>query len=243
MLKPAAMDIDVDALHQGFLRGLRARGGRVLARAGVRGLRWRGGRWHADTPAGEFCAPVVVNAAGAWADEVAALAGVPPVGLTPRRRTAILVDPPTGVATAGWPMVTDVTDTFYLRPESGALLVSPADATPVPPGDARPDDLDVAVAAERVQAFTTLRVRRIRHAWAGLRSFVADGEPVTGPDPAAAGFCWQAALGGYGIQTAPAAGRLAAALAAGERPDPALTALGLIGALAPGRCRAESPAA
>ena len=122
--------------------------------------------------------------------------------------------------------VADVTETFYFKPESGALLISPADATPVPPGDARPDDLDVAIAAERVQEATTLVIRHVRHAWAGLRSSVADDSPVVGEAPDAAGFIWLAALSGYGVQTAPAVGRIAAALAtsAPRRDHPACAA-------------------
>lgn len=213
MLKPGAMDIDVDALHQGFLRGIRARGGQVITSARVRGLSRRDGLWHAATDAGEFAAPIVVNAAGAWADEVAELAGVRPIGLRPLRRTAFLTDLPQGLSSARWPMVTDVADTFYFKPESGRLLVSPADATPMPPGDVRPDDLDVAIGVERLQRVTTLEIRSVRHAWAGLRSVVADDTPVVGEAPDAPGFVWLAALGGYGVQTAPAVGRIGAAAA------------------------------
>ncbi|MER6577858.1 FAD-binding oxidoreductase [Nonomuraea sp. NPDC001023] len=228
MLKPGAMDIDVDALHQGFLRGIRARGGQVLTSARVRALSRAGGVWRAVTDAGEHAAPILVNAAGAWADEVAGLAGVRPVGLRPLRRTAFLVDLPEGTDARSWPMVTDVADTFYFKPESGRLLVSPADATPVPPCDARPDDLDVAVGVRRVQEATTLEIRSVRHAWAGLRSEVADGTPVIGPDPGAPGFVWLAALGGYGVQTSPEAGRIAAAAATDGAAEPAY---------APGRLR------
>ena len=215
MLKPAAMDIDVDAVHQGFLRGIRARGGRVLHPARLLALDRRGGRWHAVTDRGDFSAGGVVNAGGAWADEVAALAGVEPAGLTPLRRTAFIVAPPDGAAVTGWPMVNDVTETFYFKPESGRLLISPSDATPVPPGDARPDDIDVAAAIDRVQAATTLRIRHVQQAWAGLRTAAADDTPVIGEAPGSPGFCWLAGLSGYGIQSAPATGRLAAALLAG----------------------------
>jgi D-arginine dehydrogenase len=240
MLKPAAMDIDVDAVHQGFLRGIRERGGRVVRSAPVQALRRRAGLWRAVTGAGEFSAGCVVNAAGAWADEIAELAGVRRTGLTPLRRTACIVAAPAvkrdGAAdgpldSSGWPMVADVTETFYVKPESGRLLLSPADATPVPPGDARPDDLDVAVAIERVQAATTLEIRHVQRAWAGLRSAVADDTPVIGPAPDTRGFVWLAALSGYGIQTAPAAGALAAAFAAGTGPPAGLD----LAALAPGR--------
>jgi D-arginine dehydrogenase len=239
MLKPAAMDIDVDALHQGFLRGVLAGGGRVLRAARLRSLtRLNGGSggWRADTDAGEVRAGYVVNAAGAWADEVARRAGVRRIGLTPLRRTAVLVAAPDTPGTAAWPMVLDVTETFYVKPESGRLLLSPYDATPVPPGDARPDDLDVATAIDRVNAATTLGIRHVQRAWAGLRSAVADDTPVIGEAPDAAGFFWLAALSGYGIQTAPAAGRLAAALVTGAKP--AITADGPgfdLAALRPGR--------
>lgn len=223
MLKPAAMDIDVDAVHQGFLRGIRARGGQVIRSARLRSLaRARGranGRWRADTDAGQISAGYVVNASGAWADQVAGLAGVHPAGLTPLRRTAFIVAPPPAAGTAGWPMVNDVTDTFYFKPESGRLLISPSDATPVAPGDARPDDLDVALAIERVQAATILRIRHVQRAWAGLRTAAPDDTPVIGEAPDAAGFFWVAGLSGYGIQTAPAVGRLAAALVTGEQPQ------------------------
>jgi D-arginine dehydrogenase len=204
MFKPATMDIDVAALHEGFLRGVRCGGGQVITRARVRSLAREGPLWRLVTDAGEFAAPVVVNAAGAWADEVAALGGVRPAGLMPRRRTAFLVDPPGGLDAAGWPLIADVAGTFYLKPESGRVLISPADETLVPPGDTRPDDLDIAIAAERVAQVTTLAVRHVRHSWAGLRSAVPDDTPVVGEAPDAPGFIWLAGLGGYGIQTAPA---------------------------------------
>jgi D-arginine dehydrogenase len=194
ILRPGTQDIDVDALHQGFLRGVTTAGGSLVRRARVQGLHRRAGRWHARTDAGEFTAPVVVNAAGAWADEVARLAGVAPVGLTPRRRTAFVVDTPPGTDASRWPLVADSTDTFYFKPESGGLLVSPNDATPSAPVDARPDDLDVAIGAERVQQATTLRIRHIRRAWAGLRTFTPDEAPVLGPAPGHEGFHWLAAL-------------------------------------------------
>ncbi|WBB79614.1 FAD-dependent oxidoreductase [Micromonospora sp. WMMD882] len=236
MVKPAARDVDVAALHQGYLRGIRDAGGTVARLTRVRSLRRERGRWRADTDAGELTARVVVNAAGAWADQVAVSAGVAPSGLTPLRRTAFLVDAPPGVDPARWPLVGDVAGTFYVKPESGHLLVSPVDATPTPPGDVRPDDLDVALGAARLEAATTVTVRRIRHAWAGLRTAAPDDVPVIGPDPSAPGFLWLAGLSGYGVQTAPAAGALLAALAAGVEPpvDPA--------PYAPGRAALSAPA-
>ena len=164
MFKPGAMDIDVNALHQGFLRGIAARGGRVVSAARVSSLSWNNG-WQATTSAGDFAAPAIVNASGAWADELAVLAGVRPVGLTPRRRTAALVPAPPAAGFAAWPMVADVAESFYFKPESGRMLVSPYDATPVPPGDVRPDDLDVAAAIDAVGRATTLEIRHVERAW------------------------------------------------------------------------------
>ena len=214
MVRPA-QDIDVDALHQGFLRGIRAGGGRVVRSARVRSLTRIVDGWRAETDTGQFTGGLVVNAAGAWADQVAELAGVRPVGLTPLRRTAFLVDLPDGVRAERWPMVSDVAETFYFKPESGRLLISPADATPTPPGDVRPDDLDIAMGAARVEEATTLSIRRVHHAWAGLRTAAADDVPVVGRSADADGFLWLAGLSGYGMQVAPSLGRLLATLVTG----------------------------
>jgi D-arginine dehydrogenase len=203
MHKPGALDIDVAALHQGYLRGVRA-GGRVVTRAPVRDVRHDGGRWRA----GDHTAPVLVDAAGAWADELAALAGARPRGLVPHRRTACLVDP--GRDAASWPLLNDVPETFYCKPESGALLVCPADAEPDEPGDVRPRDLDVAIGIDRLEQATTLSVHRVAHSWAGLRTSAPDDLPLVGPDPDVPGFYWLAGLGGYGVQLSPAVGRLLA---------------------------------
>ncbi len=239
MHKPGAMDVDVEAVHQGFLRGLRAKGGSIVTRARVRRLARTAGLWRAHTDAGEFAAPLVVDAAGAWADELAGLAGVRPLGLVPKRRTACLVDPPEGVSAAGWPLVAEVTG-FYFKPESGRLMISPADETPVEPCDARHDDLDVALAAERMEEVTTLRVRRISHRWAGLRTFAHDETPVVGPSADAEGFFWLAGLGGFGVQVAPSVGRALAALVAGDALPADLTARGIsAAALSPGRAFAQ----
>lgn len=215
LYEAGAMDIDVDALHQGFLRGLRRRGGRLATDAAVTSLRRDGGLWTVGTRAGEFAAPVVVDAAGAWADAVAALAGLAPIGLQPKRRTAALVDGPE-LDFSAWPLVIEAAETFYFKPDAGRLLISPADETDAEPGDAQPDDLDVAIAADRIERATTLSIRRIRHRWAGLRTFAADRTPVCGFDPRAEGFFWLAGQGGYGIQTAPALAGLAARLITGR---------------------------
>jgi D-arginine dehydrogenase len=209
----AAMDMDVAAIHQGFLNGFRRRGGRLVLDGEVTSLRRQAAScWEVVSKAGVFRAEVVINAAGAWADEMAALAGAAKIGLVPKRRTAFIFDPKEIIDSA-WPVVVDVDESFYFKPESGLLLGSPADETPSPPTDAQPDELDVALAVDRIEQATRWKVDRITRRWAGLRSFVADKTPVVGFDPACPGFFWLAAQGGYGIQTAPALARVAAALA------------------------------
>lgn len=218
--EPGARDIDVNALHQGFLRGLRARDGELVCDAELAALARAGGRWEARLADGRIWrARRVINAAGAWADGVAARAGLAGVGLQPRRRTAFVFAPPAGVACRSWPMVVDVAETWYFKPDAGLLLGSPANADPVPPHDVQAEELDVAIGIDRIQTATTLAIRRPQRVWAGLRSFVADGEPVVGERPDAPGFIWLAAQGGYGIQTCAAMSALAASLALG-RPVP-----------------------
>jgi len=208
-----AMDIDVDALHQGFLRGARASGAVVRCDGRVLAARRQGSMWVIETPDGALSAPVVINAAGAWADEVSEIFGGRPVGLKPLRRTAILVDAPPGFDPRAWPAVIDADETFYFKPDAGRLLLSPADETPHAPGDAQPEELDIATAIDRVQQALDLPVRRVHHSWAGLRTFSADRVPVVGFDPLVEGLFWCAGQGGYGIQSAPAMARVAAALA------------------------------
>ncbi|GAA0585543.1 FAD-dependent oxidoreductase [Paractinoplanes ferrugineus] len=221
LLEGDASEIDVLGLHQHYLGGARRRGASVLVGAAVRTGRHTGGHWHLDTAAGPVRAAAVVNAAGAWGDVVAAALGVPSIGLRPMRRTAAVAR-----ATAvdrGWPLIADVGETFYFRPEGAGVLVSPADETPSEPCDARPDDVDVALALDRVNEATTLGLRSVSTAWAGLRTFAPDRNPVAGPDPAAPGLFWLAGQGGYGIQIAPALGRLAAAAVTGAAVPAALS--------------------
>jgi D-arginine dehydrogenase len=210
--EPDSMDIDVHALHQGYLRRFRRSGGRLVTDAEVRTLVRRAGSWTVATRAGEFAAPVVVNAAGAWADVVAGLAGLPPIGLVPMRRTVLTIASPLGIDSARWPMTLDIGENFYFKPDAGRLLVSPADETPVPPCDVQPDELDIAIAIDRLMRATTIEVPRVERKWAGLRSFVPDKTTVNGFDPLADGFFWLAGQGGYGIQTAEAMARCAASL-------------------------------
>jgi D-arginine dehydrogenase len=196
-------DLDVDALLQAYLRLMRRRGGTIACNARVEGLKRRDGVWEATSAAGAFAAPVVVNAAGAWADEVAARGGLGALGIEPTRRTAILIDGPADIAFADWPIVLDVDDDFYFKPDAGRLLLSPADETPSAPCDVQPDELDIAYAVEKFERATTLSVRHIPHKWAGLRVFASDRTPVAGFDSRTEGFFWLAGQGGYGIQTAP----------------------------------------
>jgi len=238
LLEPDSMSIDVHALHQGFLRGVRAQGGAVLSNAECLGLTRRDGRWQVATRAGTFIAPVLIDAAGAWADELAGLAGAAPVGLVPKRRTVLVFDPPTGVAVKNWPLVIDADEKFYFKPDAGRILASPADETPMPPCDVQPDELDIALCVDRLQQATSLPIKSILRKWAGLRSFVADKTPVVGFDPQADGFFWLAGQGGYGIQTAPAMGQLVAALATGAGVPAELVRLGVREAeLSPARFR------
>jgi len=234
--EPDAMDMDVHGIHQGFLRGAKAAGAQLLCDAGVEQIEREGNVWRVKTTAGEFLAEVVVNAAGAWCDELARMAGVTPIGLQPMRRTAFMCDVPAGCDSHAWPMVMDANEGFYLKPDAGMLLVSPANADPVEPQDVQPEELDVAIAVDRLETATTLQIRRVQRKWAGLRSFVADKTPVVGFAPDAPGFFWLAGQGGYGIQTAPAMGELSAALVQHQPIPQALTTLGVTeGVLAPGR--------
>jgi len=214
--EPDAMDLDVHAIHQGFLRGMRARGGEIVTGAEVGALARRDGIWTVSTRTGEFSAPIVVNAAGAWADEIAGLAGVRPVGLVPKRRTAFTIDAPAGHDISRWPFVDDFREIVYFKPEAGRLLVSPEDETPMAPCDVQPDEIDIAEAAARLEAIANIEVKRVVRKWAGLRSFVRDKTPVVGPAAEAPGFVWLAGQGGFGIMTSPAMGRIATAFALGE---------------------------
>lgn len=213
--EPDAADMDVHSIHQGYLRGLRHVGGRVVCDAEVGTLDRVGGVWRVQAAGTTYEAPIVLNAAGAWADVVAARAGVRPIGLQPCRRSAFIFAPPEGVDTAAWPMTAGLDEGWYFKPDAGMLLGSPANADPVEPQDVQPEELDIALAMHRIEEMTTLTMRRPTRTWAGLRSFVADGDLVGGFDDHAPGFFWVAAQGGYGIQTSAAMGEACAALVRG----------------------------
>jgi D-arginine dehydrogenase len=235
-VEDGAQDIDVAELFDRFRRLAVHNGVQVVTGARLRAGERDGGVWRLDTAAGEVTADILVDAAGAWADEVAAAVGVPAVGLTPLRRTVAIVT--STKARRDWPLVADAADGFYFRPEGDALLLSPADETPSPPCDARASTEDIALALERANAATTLELRHVRTSWAGLRTFAPDHDPVVGPEPGYDGFFWLAGQGGYGMQTAPAMARLAAALVRGKPAPADILAEGLdLAALTPRRLR------
>jgi D-arginine dehydrogenase len=219
LLEPSCADIDVAGLHGLYLAQARRQGAVLANCAEVRGLRREDGGWTVETAAGDFRAGTVVDAAGAWADRIAAMAGAAPIGLQPYRRTLmqLRVDPP---APAGLPLVIDALGRFYFKPEAGGRLwLSPHDETPCDPCDCAPEEMDVAVAIDRLERTVDWRVERVERSWAGLRTFAPDRRPIYGFDPAVPGFFWCAGQGGFGIQTAPAAAKLAAALLLGRPPE------------------------
>lgn len=236
VFEPDAMDMDVHALHHGYLRGAKRHGAQVVCDAEATALHFAQGLWQVQAGDRHYAAPVLLNAAGAWADEVAKRAGVQPIGLQPKRRSAMTFAPPVGLACAHWPMVGGLDESWYIKPEAGLLLGSPANADPVLAHDVQAQELDIALAIARIEKMTHLQIRRPTRTWAGLRSFVADGDLVGGFDPQAEGFFWLAAQGGYGIQTSAAMGQACAALARGLAVPEHLAAMGVTQAmLAPGR--------
>ena len=214
--EPGVTDIDVAALLQAYLRGLRARGGTVATGSRVVALERTGGVWIVGTDAATHRSPIVVNAAGAWSEAIGAMAGAAPIGLVAKRRTAIVIDGPPGLDLRALPCVDFAATDAYIKPEAGRLMASPGDATPDVAQDVRPDEMDVAVLADWIERETTIEVRRIAHSWAGLRSFVPGEGPVVRGDPDAPGFFWNAGQGGYGIMMAPTLARIAAATALGR---------------------------
>ncbi|MEM7303183.1 MAG: FAD-binding oxidoreductase [Pseudomonadota bacterium] len=208
--------IDVHDLHQGYIRSFRKSGGVTQTNATVQALERNNGVWSITAENGAFKAANVINAAGAWADQVGAMAGAEHIGLVPKRRTALIVDAPDGLSTAQLPLIVDIDEQFYMKPDAGRLLISPANEDPMEPCDVQPDEMDIAICVDRIERAFDIEVRRIVNKWAGLRSFVADKSPVVGYSTTADGFFWLAGQGGYGIQTAPALSRCAAALALGD---------------------------
>jgi D-arginine dehydrogenase len=212
----APMDMDVDAIHQGYIRTMKSNGGVLFVNAEVKDIS-RSDDWCVETPAGTFKAPIIVNAAGAWADVIAEISGVKPVGLQPKRRSAMLVKVPDECGDiSSWPLTSGENPDFYFKPDAGRLLLSPQDQTPSDPCDAWPEDLDIAYAIDRFETATTMTNTRPEHTWAGLRSFVPDEGMVNGFDPDVNGFFWLAGQGGFGIETSPAMSLIAGNLARGK---------------------------
>ncbi|PKP93045.1 MAG: FAD-dependent oxidoreductase [Alphaproteobacteria bacterium HGW-Alphaproteobacteria-16] len=215
---PTCCDIDVARLHAAYLAAARRAGAELICSAGVTGAA-RDGRWRIETRAGVFAADVLVNAAGAWADPVGALAGAPLTGIAPLRRTMVQlrVDPP---STMALPLVRDGRDRFYFKPEAGGRIwLSPHDEIPTPPCDAAPEEIDVAIAIDKLGTAVDWRVEAVERKWAGLRTFAPDRKPVYGFDPAVPGLFWCAGQGGFGIQTSPVASKLAASMLLGSPVD------------------------
>lgn len=213
---PSAADIDTDALHQGYLRGIRRHGGEIHCNSEVLEIRRHDNAWEVRSATQTFHAKVLIDAAGGWCDHIASLAGAAPLDLQPKRRAAFIFAGPEGMDSHHWPMLVSLDESFYMKPDAGMLLGSPANADPVEPHDVQPEELDIAMGIYQIEEHTHLSIRRPTRTWAGLRSFVADGDLVGGYDPQVAGFFWCAAQGGYGIQTSPAMGQACAALARGE---------------------------
>jgi D-arginine dehydrogenase len=238
-LEPEVMDMDAHAIHQGYLRGFASQGGTLICDAPVKRIERNSGIWRIEAGGQSFRASVVVNAAGAWADEVARLAGLATLGLQPKRRTAAILPAPEGIDTRAWPVAGFAGEPGYVKPEAGKLLVSPGDATPVDPQDVQPEELDVALLVDWFENKTTMTVRRVERRWAGLRTFASDNGPVLGEDPEGPGFWWLAGQGGYGIMMSESLGRsLAAMLRHGELPAD-IRALGVDPAdISPRRLRA-----
>jgi D-arginine dehydrogenase len=229
-------DLDVDALLQGFLRLFRRRGGKFCAGQQVSSLERSGGMWTVTAVSQQFHAPIVVNAAGAWVERIASMAGLESLGIEPLRRTALTIDPPAGVEIRDWPEMVDADEEFYFKPDAGQLMISPADETPSKPCDAQAEDLDVATGIYRFERATGLDIRHVNHSWAGLRTFAPDRVFVTGFDPRSEGFFWLAGQGGYGVQSSPAMARLTRFLVNGVAPEgDFLTVLNYIDDVAPNR--------
>ncbi|MCY1399356.1 FAD-dependent catabolic D-arginine dehydrogenase DauA [compost metagenome] len=239
---PSASDIDTDALHQGYLRGIRRHQGQIHTNSEVVRLeRSADGLWHVHTANASFSAPVLINAAGAWADTIGELAGAAPLGLQPKRRAAFIFAPPDGLDMHHWPMLVSLDESFYMKPDAGMFLGSPANADPVAPHDVQPEELDIAMGIYQIEEATTLSIRRPTRTWAGLRSFVSDGDLVSGFDPKVPGLYWVAAQGGYGIQTSAAMGQASAALVQGQPLPEHLRTFGLNAEMLSPRRLEQSP--
>ena len=239
LLDPDAQDMDVDAIHQGFLRGFRRAGGKLRTGSGVAGAERLADGWRLTLDDGsQLTATTVVNAAGAWADVLAQVFGVAPIGIVPKRRSAFTFPAPDGIDATHWPAIISADENWYIKPDAGQLLGSPANADPVPPHDVQPEEIDIATGIYYIEEITTLQIRRPSHVWAGLRTFAPDGNLVNGFDAQIPGFYWVVGQGGYGIQTCAAMGEAAACLIRHQPLPQVLVAEGLTSEmLSPNRLR------
>ncbi len=243
VFEPDVADIDVHALHQGFLRGIRRNGGKLVCNSQVDRIERSNGGWTVEANATRYRASVLVNAAGAWCDEIAQLAGVRRIGLVPKRRSAFTFAPPPGVAIDDWPHCAAVDKSWYMKPEAGLLLGSPANADPAEPHDVQPEEMDIALGIYAIESMTSMEISRPFRAWAGLRSFVADENPVGGFDPEIPGFFWVAGQGGFGVQTSAAMGESCASLIRGAGISDQVASRGVTeGTLSPARLRVGAQA-
>ncbi|MBL4810981.1 MAG: FAD-binding oxidoreductase [Rhodobacteraceae bacterium] len=205
-------DINVAAMLLSYIKGFKNRGGAIEASALVTKLHSTGAGWQVTAGARTFTGKTIINAAGAWAEQIGAMAGAAPIGLVAKRRTVIIIDAIAGMDVARFPCVDFAASDAYIKPEAGKFMASPGDATPTDPQDVQPDEMDVAVLADWIMRETLIPVRRIEHSWAGLRTFASDENPVVGHDPELANFVWHSGQGGYGIMMAPALAKAVAAL-------------------------------
>lgn len=225
--EPGAADIDVAALHGGYLRGAKVQGARIISGSPVTAIERNSGGWRVEAGGQEYAAGLIVNAAGAWADAVAIMAGVKGLGITPLARTVATFDPAPDVDSRDWPMVMAADHSLYFKPESGRMLVSLSDEQPAHPGDVQAEELHIAQLVDRVDRMTTMAPRRLHSRWAGLRSFAPDRDLVCGRDTIEPAFFWLAGQGGFGIQTAPACAAMTAALIEDRELPPELAAAGV----------------
>tara|TARA_Y100001970_G_scaffold291556_1_gene429155 strand:- start:22499 stop:23629 length:1131 start_codon:yes stop_codon:yes gene_type:complete len=218
--EPDSKVMDVDLIHQGFARGLKNNNGEILFNSEVINISKNNNIWFVKTRNNEFKAPIIINAAGAWCDEIAILANIKPLNLSPKRRTVIIFEDSSNLNTAKWPVVIDIEDNFYFKAEAGKILASPADETDSPPCDSQPEEIDIAITIDRIENATNFKIKNIDHKWAGLRSFFPDRTPVVGEDSNMSGFFWLAGQGGYGIQTSPGISKIIECLITGIKwPD------------------------
>ncbi len=211
VIDASSSDMDVHAIHQGYVKLYKNRGGEEVMNSAVKSLTRKDSIWTIDTASGQYQASVVINAAGAWADEVGTLAGAETIGLVPKRRTALTIELPETTDFSHMPLVADINEAFYIKPDAGRLLISPANEDPMPPCDVQPDEMDIAVCIDHIENAFDIKVEKIASQWAGLRSFVSDKSPVVGYSKSAENFFWLAGQGGYGIQSSPALARYACA--------------------------------